>query len=418
MQLIHFLTIVISLSCASLEPLPIEWSIENSFLYSAIAVALFSLLCHIGAVSAASQVKQGNIAPVTGAVWFERQILVFQWLSLGVILLCLVGFGLAETLKSIAVVKDSMFLQALVLLSPGIVNWASTLSAEQVYGVRLGYTQTSFFKHCKYVKDAFRTGVGWLVIPVLLLLGIIDLVNCLPVGEAAAMISLAMVLIAVPICLPKILPIMFNTEPMNPDTEQWLSEILVTSGIGKIKSYRWNTGGRVYNAMVAGLIRPFRGLIISDRVLDDLPREQISMVLLHEAAHIRRWHMPLRMVAVMPAWAMATAVTYLAGDGSYAMALGSAAGILSTMLLLRLAAYRTEFDADHFACLLASRLDGKCPGVPQDYWSASEALTKALYRVTASDTAASKSSWLHPSIEQRAQKLQQSNQPHASIGIQ
>jgi Zn-dependent protease with chaperone function len=155
------------------------------------------------------------------------------------------------------------------------------------------------------------------------------------------------------------------------------------------------------NAMVAGFFPGARALLLSDRLLSELPRDQVAMVVLHEAAHVRRFHVPLRMLSVLPAWAVGAAVTKAASESQWAAIIGSAAAIALTMLILRLVAYRTEFDADVQACKLAADVHGTIDGIPASRREAAESLAKALHRVTFEQPAARKATWLHPGLEDR-----------------
>ena len=66
--------------------------------------------------------------------------------------------------------------------------------------------------------------------------------------------------------------------------------------------------------MVAGFVPPLRTLFLSDRILDELPSKHIAMVVLHEAAHLQRYHVPIRMIAVLPAWGVGALATRMAGE--------------------------------------------------------------------------------------------------------
>ena len=145
-----------------------------------------------------------------------------------------------------------------------------------------------------------------------------------------------------------------------------MRDLMTAAGLRRTRAVRWDTGGRAFNAMVAGFMPPLRTLLISDRLVDELPREQIAMVVLHEAAHLRRRHVPIRMLAILPAWGAGAMVTRIIGEQSWAVAAGSAVGILMTMLILRIVAYRTEYDADVQACRLAAQISDQVDSVPLD----------------------------------------------------
>ena len=125
------------------------------------------------------------------------------------------------------------------------------------------------------------------------------------------------------------------------------------------------------------------------------------MVVLHEAAHLRRRHVPIRMLAILPAWGAGALVTRMVGQQSWAVAAGSVVGILLTMLILRIVAYRTEHDADVQACQLAAEISGQVENVPPSYELASEALSAALMRVTFEHPGGRRATWLHPGVAER-----------------
>ena len=372
-------------------------------LVGAIAlVAVWSLLIRLGASMIAKQVDTDDLDPIVGANWLEKQLEIFRWLSLAIVVICLAGFGLAQSLDSIPILMDSMLLQSIVLLTPGILITLATWSAEHSYGVRLGYTPSGMKNHLRSIWNSFRSGLGWLIAPVLLLLGTSDLISALPISETAAgWTTGGVVLLAVLLGLPILIRRLFKTEPIGEPTEQWIMSVMNAAGIKGIRCVRWNTGNQAFNAMVAGFVSRYRTLMVSDRVLNELPREQIAMILLHETAHLRRHHVPLRMVAVMPAWLVGALVTEIAGESSWALTLGSAAGILMTMLILRIVAYRTEFDADIQACKTAVNIAKNVDGVPATFDAAAEALSSALRRVTFDHPSAQKATWLHPSVSDR-----------------
>jgi Zn-dependent protease with chaperone function len=153
--------------------------------------------------------------------------------------------------------------------------------------------------------------------------------------------------------------------------------------------------------MVAGFVPPLRTLLLSDRLLDEMPRSQIAMVVLHEAAHLRRRHVPMRMAAIVPAWGVGALVSRAASDHTWGMILGSVVGIVLTMAILRWVAYRTEFDADVQACKMAESIGGKIDHVPASFGEAANSLAAALTRVTHDSPSSRKATWLHPSVADR-----------------
>ena len=400
MQLFHFLVVIVSLSCGSLPAS--DQGFWLALQMTLAVVVAWSLLSHLGSYMIAAQVKADTLEPLVGAKWLEKQLDAFRWLSLGMIVMCLAGFGPARNIESLPILKESMSLQAMVLLMPGLLMMLATWSAEHAYGVRLGYTTGGFKNHIRSLWLSFRSSIGWLIAPVVLVLGMTDLIGLLPISDSAAMwLSVGGIGIFIVMVIPRLVRRLFKTDPIDEQTEQWVSELLTAAGVGKIRCVRWNTENRAFNAMVAGFIRRYRTLFLSDRLIDELPQEQIAMVVLHEVAHVRRYHVPLRMLAILPAWIAGSLISDIAGDSQWATALGSAGAILLTLLVLRIVAYRSERDADVQACHLAAKISASVANVPADYDTACETLCTALSRVTEGHEAAQKASWLHPSIADR-----------------
>lgn len=413
MHLYLFLLVVVSLSCGSL---PAE---EVPLLRAAAATAgmviAWGLLCHIGARLCARQVRLQAMDPLLGAEILEKQLAAFRWLGLAVVVLCLGGFGLARGLDSIPYVGSSIFLQSLILLSPGLAITALTWSAEHRYGVLLGYVDAGSIHHVQSLWQSFRGNIAWLVMPVWLLMGLSDAISLLPVSrDVAGWITVGMLLLIVPLGLPWMIRHLFKTSRLDEPAERWIAQLIDAAGLGRTRAVRWDTERRAFNAMVVGFVPPLRTLLVSDRLLDELPRSQIAMVVLHEAAHLKRRHVPIRMLAILPAWGVGAAVSRLAGEHDWAMIGGSAVGILLTLVILRMVAYRTEYDADVQACRMAARIAPHVDHVPPTYEKACEALSSALMRVTFDQPSCRKPTWLHPGVADRIDCMRRHRMPPAT----
>jgi len=400
LSLYYFLLVILSLSCGSLP----SWEIDvpRALAASMGLIAGWSLLSHVGARIVSQHALQGELEPLAAAGWIEKQLSAFRWLGLGVVVMCLAGFGLARMLDTLPYFAESMFLQACVLLLPGILIAAATWSAEHYYGVRMGYTDRSLRNYFQSLWMAFRSALSWLVIPILMLLGVGDLVAQLSLSpEWTRMLTLGFVVFFVTIGLPWLVRFLFKTSRIDPGYEAWIEQVLSAAGVRGTKPVRWDTNRRAFNAMIAGFVPSVRSLLLSDRLLDELPSDQLAMVVLHEAAHVRRRHIPLRMLSVLPAWGAGAALTRLTDGYDWAMILGSVVGILLMLLMLRVVAYRTEHDADVQACRIAAKISSQVDGVPATESIAAEVLSAALMRVTYDQPAGRGPTWLHPGVTQR-----------------
>ncbi len=404
MHLYLFLLVVVSLACGSLPPA--EVTLWRALAATCGILLAWGILCHVGARLCATQVRREAINPLLGAEVVEKQLSAFRWLGLPVVVLCLGGFGLARCLDQIPVLGNSMALQAFVLLCLGLLIMVMTWSAEHYYGVLLGYAGCGVDAYVSFLWRSFRGNVAWLVVPVLLLLGLSDVVHLVVADrEVAGWITAVSVLLFVPLGLPWMIRRLFTTSTLGGAMGSWVAELMESVGLGRTRMARWDTGGTAFNAMVVGFVAPLRTLLISDRLLDELPRSQVAMVVLHEAAHLKRRHVQIRMLAIFPAWGAGSVVSHALAPHDWAMVGGSVVGILLTMLVLRWVAYRTEHDADVQACRLASQIDGRLDDVPPTYEEACEVLAAALRRVTFNQPSCRRRTWLHPSVEDRVAEM-------------
>ncbi len=400
MHLNFFLLIVVSLSCGSLPPR--ETDLGRAILATFGMVLAWWILCHVAARNVARQVIEDQISEIQGARWLEIQLEIFRWLGLAVVLLCLGGFGLASEMRQFPLLEQSMFFQAVLLLIPAILLVAASWSAEHRYGVWVGYIDRGIAAHLSFLAGSFRSGMAWLVIPILMLLAGGDMISMLPLSEHQAIaVMIVSMLLFVCVGLPSFVAKLFRTERLDHETEAWVRALVTAAGLRRTKAVCWQTHGKSFNAMIAGFLPPFRTLLLSDRLILELPRDQVAMVILHEAAHLRRHHVPLRMMSVLPAWGLGAMVTYAFGDASWGMVVGSITAIVVTLFILRTVAYRTEFDADVQACRMAERVSRSVDGVPSDYDEAAAVLCRALVRVTSDSPSAQKATWLHPSVADR-----------------
>lgn len=400
MHLQAFLLIVVSLSCGSLPQGDVD--LPRAICASFGMITAWWLLCHIAARTTANYVLADQIEPLDGARYLEKQLDIFRWLGLGVVVMCLGGFGLARGIDSVPILADSMLLQSLALLMPAVLLAAASWSAEHRYGVRMQYVDSGIGEHWRAITGAFRSGMAWLILPICFLLALADLVGQLPIQTGTANTIMAITSLMF-LCagLPWIVSRLFKTEPLDCVTNAWITSLLEHAGLRRTKVARWNTNGRAFNAVIIGFMPPIRTMLISDRLQDELSREQVAMVVLHEAAHLRRRHVPLRMLAILPAWGFGAVVTHVAGDANWAMAAGSAAGLLMTLIVLRMVAYRTELDADLQACRMAVEIAPSVDDVPMTYDAAASTLGAALLRVTEEQPQNRRRTWLHPGVDKR-----------------
>jgi STE24 endopeptidase len=170
----------------------------------------------------------------------------------------------------------------------------------------------------------------------------------------------------------------------------------------------WDTQGQVMNAAVAGVLARTRRVFLTDALLEHLDDEEIAAVFVHELGHIQRRHLLLRMLLLaLPIWIFGCLrITHPQVEQFLNQAAATGATTVSTLqclvitgavmlyafLVLGRYSRLLEFDAD--TCVYRA---GQAPEFIAAMWKLS-----AL-----SGTSLNRSSWLHPSAEQRIRALRE-----------
>lgn len=405
MPLYWFLLVITSLACDSIpgRDVPLAPSIAASL----CLLSGWALLTRLAARSAARQVLSDEVAAGPAAIALGHQMEMLRWLGLAMSLLALIGFGLAGLIQRLPWGGQWITFRALLLLLPAVAATAWSWWCELRFEVAAGAHRRPP-RWLSHLNDSFRMQAAWLILPILVLLAVLDLTQALLDIERAqgAMVGGVTATIALPLLLPTILGRIWSLR-LIPDesTARWCDSLVTAVGVRGLQLRQWDTGGSFCTALVAGFVPHFRRLLLSDALLWRLNREQTAMVILHELAHLRRWHLPLRLLVLLPIWGAASLVSAALGDFPWADVAGVAAGLAASLLVLRWVAYRTEMDADATACRMAATIGGRIDGVPSSFSAAASALADALDRVTADSPASRRATWLHPSIASRREAL-------------
>jgi len=423
MSLFIFLIVVLSLASGSVAPA--EVPLQQCVVATAGLMLAWGMLAKTAAAVAFARVQSGT-QPLAAIETFERQLDILRWLGLGATLLCLIGFNLAGAVQVWPMFAGSMFLQSLVLLAPGMTMIALTLIAEHQLGVVMGYTEPGVWVTITQIVRSMLRFVGWMVVPILAILLLADLVAQVPVGvmpwsedvPTAAVLGLAM-LVTVPVLVPVIAKRVWKTRPMNDSSERWIVDLVAAAGMPGLDVRLWCTDMKSANAVVVGFFPGLRSLLLTDRLVREVSPEQLRLIILHEVAHLRRGHLWIRMLSVLPGWLVAAALLRWFGTDSTMMLISNAVAIGGTLILLRLSAHLTEFDADRVACEIAMSLPlasiGGEPVSPADEeralaWRSqaheqARQLGRTLLAITGGAADSHRSSWLHPSVAARCDRL-------------
>ncbi|TWT74095.1 M48 family metalloprotease [Allorhodopirellula solitaria] len=439
-------------------------------LASLLLVGGWVVLAHLSAIWKGSRVlrRPDSFAEETDGMRVLME--TFRWLAIPLTLLCHFGFSLAAWLRVQPVLEYSTTLQAVGLLAPGLLLLVSTWSAEHCFAAIVGTQPRTLGGYRGSMVRAMRGGPAWMIVPTLVFLTFGDVAELIKVryletstwsanhSDGLMWVLIAMGGSALIAALPWLVRWIAKTRPIGGaelvEIETWLRRCGVsTHPILGMQVARWDTGQRMLNAMVAGFIRPGRLLLLSDRLLDELPRGGRLMVIMHEIAHVRRFHLPIRMAAILPAWWVSSESSALLvesgllGD-AWSTGVGGVLGLITTIVVLGIVSHLSELDADLVACRLAvqacggnsvgSGAAGSSAGgsVEADDASgsrdaaaesesraepreaaemtvemAAELLADALIRVTADHPSSRKFSWLHPSLATRVERLRRISRP-------
>jgi len=179
--------------------------------------------------------------------------------------------------------------------------------------------------------------------------------------------------------------------------EEWTREFqLPANGV-----LVWPTGGQIANAFVCGALPIGRKVFLSDRLLSTLSSYQVRCVLAHEAAHIRRRHLPrLLLLLALPVLA-AVARSYTTNMEPNSTTTGLLL-VGSLALLMGWAGRTAELDADFQACRMLSGHTSwhPCPQTTRRY---RETLCLLEGR---GPSGGERWHWLHPSLSTRCDRLQ------------
>lgn len=414
------------------------------------------LAAHVSAMWCAWRVREDAKSASDRAEQMRILMEAFRWLAIPITLLCHVGFSLPAWLSAQPMLEHSMTLQAAGLLAPGMILLVATWSAEFWFAALAGNQARSISDYVGAMVRCMRGGPAWLIVPALIFISLGDvadivkrrLLDSSSWSDAQSdlvtwgLIALGgLVLVA---ALPWLVRWIAKTEPVDVENrreiETWLQRCgISTHPVFGMQIARWDTGRRMLNAMVAGIIRPGRLLLLSDRLLDELPRGSRMMVVMHEVAHVRRHHLPIRMAAILPAWFVSSwssslLIEYGVLDGVWGAGVGGVLGLITTIVTLGAVSQLSELDADAVACRLAveacrrqaelrptaqrptadffpSSDHDHANGIEMTEALAAELLVDALTRVTADHPASRKFSWLHPSLATRVGRLRRIARP-------
>lgn len=178
---------------------------------------------------------------------------------------------------------------------------------------------------------------------------------------------------------------------MEPTFADHIQRLWRRAGVRPPRVLLWPTGCRFSNAAIVGGFRGKR-LLITDRLLLNYTMRQIEWIVLHEIAHVRRFHSWVRL---LPAWIGVPALlgTLPTLEGWLLVFAMLSIGLVFGILVIA-TCWWTEMDADRAAIRMGERWFGMNP---EEAASQYIQVLGRIYR----DNRMERTSWTHPSLQQR-----------------
>lgn len=203
-----------------------------------------------------------------------------------------------------------------------------------------------------------------------------ELVPGVPAHSAAALAGAGVVAVLTPPLLRRV----WSTQALPAgELRDRLLAMCCEHRVGVRQILLWRTYGGLVNAAVMGVLRPVRYVLLTDALLESLPRRQVEAVMAHELAHIRRHHIPWMMLLLLSAGALLTwagdQATPMLGDVLPATIVDRHGWVIEAVLALLAGAVwivffgcvsrQFERQADAFAVVHLSRHDDAPRDAPQ-----------------------------------------------------
>ena len=257
-----------------------------------------------------------------------------------------------------------------------------------------------------------RQQLGLVLVPPLLIVGVFETLTQfdLAAGDIDTAWWLvvplgATMLVLMPVAVRRI----WRTTPLAASPlRDMLTAICITRRCHVREMLIWHTDSTMANAAVVGLSRWLRYMLLTDLLVKRLNDAEIAAVVRHELAHLRRWHLPLRLALLVLPVALGVGIreAWPAGERLLAEQLAAVginlksaasfaipAGMLAyAVVVVGWYSRLLEHDADLDACL--SERGQFEPSAADDF-------CRALVTLYGRSHESWLGEWLHPTLRQR-----------------
>jgi STE24 endopeptidase len=264
----------------------------------------------------------------------------------------------------------------------------------------------------RYLWLQTRHHLGLVLLPPLAIVGLFETLAALKIPAVhidTAWWLIAPLLATTFVLMPAALRRVWRTTSLPPGPLRVTLDLLCRERKCRVQDILlWHTDGTMANAAVIGISRWLRYILLTDALVDRLNDDQIAAVVRHELAHLRRWHLPLRLavlllpiawwLSIKQAWpggeeAVHSALSMIGIRPALAAAFGVPVAMLAyTVIIVGWCSRLLEHDADLDACLSA---DGRLDPVARHHFCS------ALITLCGHSYQGRFSQWLHPPVMAR-----------------
>jgi STE24 endopeptidase len=327
MQIVILLAFLISQVAQDIQTFPV------SGIVLALAVATYlagTTLLGLAGLRLSGRALQEPEAATGRTLRFRNRLsLVNQiWLLIG--LAVILALGYRQWIDNVLRLSDVPLLGDLILLAPFfaglILMWVLDYPFHRSIRRRLsenrvavGRTPLPCWTRRQYVIFHVRHSLLFILVPVGLILLCLDTLHLyvyplLPEGAwrdgvliGGSLLCIALVFLLAPCLIVRI----WKTTPLPPGPLRWnLEDLCRRLGVNFRELLIWQSDGVLANAAAMGLIGRVRYVLLSDALLNDMPKEHIRAIFAHELGHIRHHHIFYAGLFAMSSAMLCTSAAY------------------------------------------------------------------------------------------------------------